>query len=333
MADDRPIFVAGAGAWGTALAVLLASRWNRAILWTRKKDHADALNEERENRRYLPGVDLPPALEATADLSLATLAEAVIFVVPAQHTRGVLTELRDVTDAAPLRVALCCKGLERDTLAPMHHVLEEVWPEAEPAVLSGPSFAADVARGLPTAVTLAAPSEDAQTFWLDRLATSSFRPYASDDLMGVELGGAVKNVLAIACGIAIGKGFGESAKAALIARGFSEFQRFGRAMGARQETMGGLSGLGDLVLTANSRQSRNFSLGFALGQGVPAAEHLAQSDSVAEGAATAGPLVRLAREKGVDLPIASAVASILDEGANVDDVITDLMTRPLTRER
>jgi len=333
MADKKPIFVAGAGAWGTALAVLLAHQGRPVTLWSRKKEHADALNEERENRRYLPGIDLPPSLEATDDLSQAAQAEAVVFVVPAQHTRGVLTELRASTDGAPLRVALCSKGLERDTLSPMHHVLEVVWPEAEPAVLSGPSFAADVAQGLPTAVTLAAPSPDARAFWLDRLATSTFRPYASDDLMGAELGGAVKNVLAIACGIAIGKGFGESAKAALIARGFSEFQRLGRAMGARPETMGGLSGLGDLVLTANSRQSRNFSLGYALGQGESAATHLAQSGSVAEGAATAGPLVRLARDKGVDLPIAAAVASILDDGANVDEVITDLMNRPLTYER
>ncbi|MEO1658202.1 MAG: NAD(P)H-dependent glycerol-3-phosphate dehydrogenase [Pseudomonadota bacterium] len=332
MADDKPIFVAGAGAWGTALAVLLAMQGRHVILWSRSKDQANALNESRENRKYLPGIDLPPSLEATDDLAEAANAEALIFVVPAQHTRRVLTELRAATDAAPLPVALCCKGLERDTLAPMHHVLEDVWPEAEPAVLSGPSFAADVARGLPTAVTLAAPTPAAQTFWLDRLATSSFRPYASDDLMGVELGGAVKNVLAIACGIAIGKGFGESAKAALIARGFSEFQRLGRAMGARPETMGGLSGLGDLVLTANSQQSRNFSLGYALGQGISAKEHLAQSGSVAEGAATAGPLVRLAKDKGIDLPIASAVASILDDGASVDEVILDLMNRPLTRE-
>ncbi|MEO1043254.1 MAG: NAD(P)H-dependent glycerol-3-phosphate dehydrogenase, partial [Pseudomonadota bacterium] len=253
MADDRPIFVAGAGSWGTALAVLIANQGYRTILWGRREEHARALNEERENRRYLPGVDLPPPLEATTDLSRVSSAQAVVFVVPAQHSRGVLIELRNAADRAPMPVVLCSKGLERGTLAPMHHVLEEAWPEAEPAVLSGPSFAADVARGLPTAVTLAASSPEAQQFWLERLATSSFRPYASDDLMGAELGGAVKNVLAIACGIAVGKGFGESAKAALIARGFSEFQRFGRVMGARHETMGGLSGLGDLVLTANSK--------------------------------------------------------------------------------
>ncbi|MEM7739622.1 MAG: glycerol-3-phosphate dehydrogenase, partial [Pseudomonadota bacterium] len=187
MADDRSIFVAGAGAWGTALAVLMANQGRSTMIWSRRKDHVRALNEERENRRYLPGIDLPPSLEATTDLSLASSAQALVFSVPAQHSRGVLIELCAATARMRLPVALCSKGLERDTLAPMHHVLEEVWPEAEPAVLSGPSFAADVARGLPTAVTLAAPTPAAQDFWLGLLATSSFRPYASDDLMGVEL--------------------------------------------------------------------------------------------------------------------------------------------------
>jgi glycerol-3-phosphate dehydrogenase (NAD(P)+) len=214
----------------------------------------------------------------------------------------------------------------------MHRVLKEAWPEARGAVLSGPSFAADVARGLPTAVTLAASDPDEREAWLDRLSAATFRLYASDDLLGVELGGAVKNVLAIACGISAGKGFGESAKAALVARGFAEFKRFGLAMGAQRETLAGLSGLGDLVLTCNSVQSRNFSLGLALGQGQDAAAYLREQATVAEGAATAAPLVDLARQKGVEMPICEGVASILESKASVDAVIEGLLNRPLKED-
>ncbi|MEM9810279.1 MAG: NAD(P)H-dependent glycerol-3-phosphate dehydrogenase [Pseudomonadota bacterium] len=332
MADETRVMVVGAGAWGTALAVLLAREGHQVSLWTRRSDHAERLQTERENKDYLPGVPLPDTLVATSTLEEAGSHDALLFAIPAQHARAYLAKLCDVSDGARLPVALCSKGLERGTFAPMHRVLKEVWPEADPAVLSGPSFAADVARGLPTAVTLAAEDEVRRNFWLDLLATSSFRPYASSDLLGAELGGAVKNVLAIACGIAEGKGFGESAKAALIARGFAEFQRYGLALGAQPETLGGLSGLGDLVLTANSKQSRNFSLGVAIGEGTKLEDYLGQQRNVAEGAATAGPLIDSARSKGINMPICAGIAAIIDDSADVDDVIDTLMNRPLRSE-
>jgi glycerol-3-phosphate dehydrogenase (NAD(P)+) len=321
--------VAGAGSWGTALATLLASTGQPVTLWARREERAVAMAEARENRTYLPGVALPPSLDVTSDPGRIDEADAALFVMPAQAAREYLGLLREASRRATLPVALCSKGLERETLAPMHRVLRQSWPEARGAVLSGPSFASDVARGLPTAVTLAARQRDERLFWLDRLSAPTFRLYGSEDLLGVELGGAVKNVLAIACGIAMGKGFGESAKAALIARGFAEFQRFGLAMGAQRETLAGLSGLGDLVLTCNSPQSRNFSLGFALGEGADAQTYLAAQNTVAEGAATAAPLVRLARDQGVEMPISEGVSAILDGKASVEQVIEGLLTRPL----
>lgn len=328
----KPIFVAGAGSWGTALAVLVAGTGREVVLWARDPEKAGAIEAARENARHLPGVRLPPTLSATSDPDEIAHAEGCLFVVPAQAAREYLTAFREASGKAALPVALCCKGLERSTMAPMHQVLEEAWPEAKGSVLSGPSFAADVAKGLPTAVTLAAKDESQRSFWLDRLATSTFRPYASDDPLGAEIGGAVKNVLAIACGISAGKGFGESAKAALIARGFVELSRFALALGAKQETLSGLSGLGDLVLTCNSSQSRNFSLGYALGQGEDPQAYLAAQKSVAEGAATARPLVEQAKELGVEMPISEGVAAILEGQAGVDAIIDALMNRPLKTE-
>ncbi|GGY37380.1 NAD(P)H-dependent glycerol-3-phosphate dehydrogenase [Parvularcula lutaonensis] len=328
----KPIFVAGAGSWGTALAVLVAGTGRDVILWARDPEKAGAINAARENRRHLPGVKLPETLSVTSDMDKIRKAEGCLFVVPAQAAREHLEAFREASGRAAMPVALCCKGLERATMAPMHRVLEEAWPEAKGSVLSGPSFASDVAKGLPTAVTLASRDESQRNFWLDRLATSTFRPYASDDPLGAEIGGAVKNVLAIACGISAGKGFGESAKAALIARGFVEMSRFALALGAKQETLSGLAGLGDLVLTCNSSQSRNFSLGYALGQGEEAQSYLAAQKSVAEGAATARPLVLWARKIGVEMPISEGVAAIIDGEASVDEVIDALMTRPLKAE-
>jgi glycerol-3-phosphate dehydrogenase (NAD(P)+) len=326
------VFVAGAGSWGTALAVLLAQKGHEVDLWARSPEKVGRMARERLNHDYLPGIHLPDRLTPTSRLEGVREADHCLFVVPAQHARGWMGELASARGDKPVPVALCSKGLERGTLKPMHEVLAEVWPMARGAVLSGPSFASDVARSLPTAVTLAAAEEEARADWLEVLSTPSFRPYASDDPLGAELGGAVKNVLAIACGIAIGKGFGESAKAALIARGFAELQRFGLAMGARPETLAGLSGLGDLVLTCNSPQSRNFSLGHALGLGEEVKAYLATQRSVAEGAATASPLTQKARAAGVEMPICEGVAAIVEGGASIDRVISDLMNRPLRAE-
>ena len=333
---DRPyrnILVAGGGSWGTALASLTARAGIATTLWARNDAVVTAINAHHENTIYLPGIALPDGLSATTDLADALEeADAVLFVIPAQHARDNLSEMARLGGDRAIPVALCCKGIERGTGALMSDVIDEAWPAAIPAVLSGPSFAADVARGLPTAVTLACADEAHGRRWQRSVSAPHFRPYLSDDIIGTELGGAVKNVLAIACGIVEGKGLGESARAALMARGFAEFQRFGVALGASAQSMAGLSGLGDLILTCSSRQSRNMSLGFEIGQGRPAADIIAERKTVSEGAATAGPLTALAREHGIDMPISMAVAGIVDGSLNVDNAIDGLLSRPLKTE-
>ena len=326
------ILVVGGGAWGTALATLTVSAGAKTCIWARNKSVVDAINQTHENSLYLAGYDLPESLTATTDLKAAAQkCDAVLFVAPAQTAREVLANLRELTDRAALPVCLCCKGIERSTQKLMTEVLSQVWPEADPAILSGPSFAVDVVRGLPTAVTLACDN-DTGPRWLATLNTGRFRPYLSQDMIGAELGGAVKNVIAIACGIVEGQGFGESARAALIARGFAEFQRLGVAMGADPRSMAGLSGLGDMILTCSSRQSRNMSLGVAIGEGGSAAEILSERHTVSEGAASAAPLVALAKSHGVEMPISTAVAAIIDGKIDVASAINALMSRPLRKE-
>ena len=326
------VFVAGAGSWGTALAALCVRAGRDTVIWSRGQAVARDIEERRENLAYLPGIALPDALRATTDRAAIRDADAVLLVVPAQAARGELTALREASGGAALPVALCCKDIERGTGRLMHQVLAEAWPEALGAVLSGPSFAADVARGLPTAVTLADEDASCGTRWLGTVATDSFRPYYSDDVLGAELGGAIKNVLAIACGVVEGRGLGESAKAALMARGFAEARRFALGLGAKSETLAGLSGLGDLILTCGSRQSRNMSLGYEVGQGADPRDVIASRRTVTEGAATAPVLVRLAQERGVEMPISEAVATLLAGDAGLDEVIHELMTRPLKTE-
>ena len=325
------ISVIGGGAWGTALANLAAHNGVETLIWAREPEVAEDINLRRENRTFLPGVTLHGGLHATSKLGAAAAAEAFLFVAPAQHARVILTALRpDAPAAAP--IALCAKGIEQASGKLLTDVLKEAWPTARPAVLSGPSFARDVALGLPTAVTLASSDAALGARWIATISALHFRPYLSDDLIGAELGGAVKNVLAIAAGVVEGKGLGESARAALIARGFAEFQRLGLALGAKRETMAGLSGLGDLILTACSRQSRNMTLGIELGKGRKAADILGERLSVAEGAATAPALARLAKDRGVDMPIASAVAALVAGEKDVDAVIAGLLSRPLKEE-
>ena len=326
------VLVAGAGSWGTALAALCVRAGRQTVLWSRGEPVARDVNERRENLAYLPGIELPEALTATTDRGAVRDAEAVLLVVPAQAARQELAGLREASGGAALPVALCCKGIERGTGRLMHQVLAEAWPEARGAVLSGPSFAADVARGLPTAVTLADEDEACSARWLGTIATEAFRPYYSGDVLGAELGGAIKNVLAIACGVVEGRGLGESAKAALMARGFAEARRFALGMGARPETLAGLSGLGDLILTCGSRQSRNMSLGYEVGQGADPRAVIATRRTVSEGAATAPVLVRLAHERGVEMPICAAVDRLLTGEADLDAITTELMTRPLRIE-
>jgi glycerol-3-phosphate dehydrogenase (NAD(P)+) len=322
--------VIGAGAWGTALALAAAQAGSFVTLWAREKEIVEAIARSAENIVFLPGIKLPPSIQATRDLASAVNADAVLIVVPAQHLRASLKAIAGKSQqGTPL--VLCAKGIERGSGKLMTEILREEIPESEPAILSGPSFARDVARGLPTAVTIAARMEVALKLQT-ALGHTTFRPYASDDPTGVALGGAAKNVYAIACGIVDGMGLGESARAALLARSFAELTRLGTALGAKAETLMGLSGLGDLVLTATSTTSRNFSFGRALGQGRTLRELDAPGHALAEGVETAPALVKRARDEHVELPVAEAVAAVLDGSLPLGEAVLRLMSRPLKPE-
>ena len=332
MAEFQTISVIGAGAWGTALANLAAHRGAKVTLWAREEEVVEAVNSAHENIVYLKGVPLHEDLKPTHVMAEAGGAEAFLFVVPVQHARAAIPALKAAAATLRAPVALCSKGIERETNLLMTEIFHEVWPEARLAVLSGPSFARDVAIGKPTAVTLACRDEVLGKRWAETIGAPHFRPYLSKDLIGAELGGAVKNVLAIAAGAVEGRGLGESARAALIARGFAEFKRLGVALGAQVETMAGLSGLGDLILTATSQQSRNMSLGFALGEGKSLDDVLGARNSVSEGVATAAGVVALGEKTGVDLPICKAVADLVAGVRSMDEIIADLLARPLRAE-
>lgn len=320
--------VIGGGAWGTALAQVLAADGSAVVLWARETEVVAAINEGHENRLFLSGIPLDPAIRATGSFADLSDCEALLLVTPAQHLRTILAEVQVV--ARPL--ILCAKGIEAGTMKLMSEVAHEMCPDSPIAVLSGPTFAHEVARGLPTAITLACDDPDLGRTLANRLARAHFRPYLSDDVIGAEIGGAVKNVLAIACGVVEGRGLGQNARAALIARGFAEMARFGLAKGARPETLAGLSGLGDLVLTCSSTASRNFSLGKALGEGRRAADLLAASPTIAEGAFTAPVLQQAAGALGVDMPVVDAVCTLLDGLEPVDQVVLGLLSRPLRTE-
>jgi glycerol-3-phosphate dehydrogenase (NAD(P)+) len=316
--------IIGGGAWGTALAQVASAAGEETLLWALEPEVVEAVNGRRENLLYLSGVPLNPAIRATSELAEVAHCDALLVVTPAQHMRSMLEQVGD--SDRPL--VLCAKGIEERTGRLLHDVARETCPRAAVAVLSGPTFAHEVAKGLPTAVTLAADDGALAAKLRDRLARPTFRIYVSDDIAGAEIGGAVKNVLAIACGVVEGKGLGQNARAALIGRGFAEMTRFGQAFGARRETLAGLSGLGDLVLTCTSTSSRNYSLGVGLGQGRPAAELLGDRRTVAEGAFTAPVLARLAREKAVDMPIVDAVDALIAGRASVEQVLDALLSRP-----
>lgn len=322
--------VVGAGAWGTALAQSLASDGSEVLLWAREPELVEEINQRHTNSLYLPGQRLAGTIRATGDPGELGGMSVLLLVVPAQFLGQVIAGL----PKGERDVVLCAKGIESGSGRLMSDVAADGAPDARLAVLSGPTFAHEVAAGLPTAVTLACSGGEEQ--W-DRLAPlvarPAFRPYYSDDVIGAEIGGAVKNVLAIACGVVEGLGLGQNARAALIARGFAEMLRFGLARGARSETLSGLCGLGDLVLTCSSTSSRNFSLGLALGKGLSAAEALAGKNSVAEGAATAPVLVELARRDGVDMPIVEAVHRVLAGKSPAAAVVDDLLARPLRAEQ
>lgn len=325
------IGVIGAGAWGTSLALTAARAGRKVHLWAREPDVVEAVREAGENSVFLPGVPLPENITATGDLARAVAgAEALLLVPPAQYLRPTLQAVTALA-AAGTPLVVCAKGIERGTGKLVTEILAEAAAGFEPAILSGPSFARDSAVGLPTAVTIAARMAVAERLQMS-LSHGTFRPYASDDLTGVALGGAAKNVYAIACGIVEGMGLGESARAALLARSFAELSRLGIALGARSETLMGLSGLGDLVLTATSPTSRNFHFGQEVGRGAPVADLRQPGKPLAEGVETAPALVQRARAENIELPIAETMASVLDGSLPLEGAIQRLMSRPLKSE-
>ncbi len=328
-AAKAAIGVIGAGAWGTALAQMLASDGREVMLWALEPELVAEINTVRRNSLYLPSVTLAANIRATGNLADIAHCDTVLAVTPAQHLARVLARLA----RPPRDLVLCSKGIEAGTGRLMNHVAAEAAPDSAVAVLSGPTFAHEVAAGLPTAVTLACSGGDEQWARIaPQIARPNFRPYYSDDVTGAEIGGAVKNVLAIACGVVDGLQLGQNARAALIARGYAEMLRFGEALGARAETLAGLCGLGDLVLTCSSTSSRNFSLGKALGEGHSPEALMADRRTVAEGAHTAPVLTELALRRGVAMPIVAAVYRLLG-GAPANEIVSELLARPLRAEQ
>ncbi len=325
------ISVLGAGAWGTALALNAARAGRDVILWGRDHEALGKIASERQLPKYLPDITFDQPLEVTTDLTEAADVDCILMVTPAQTTAKIAEDISFfVRKGTP--VILAAKGLEKNTQRMMSEVLKDYLPQSRAAILSGPSFAADVARGLPTAVTIAAETDLLAEQLCASLSNGAFRPYASSDLIGVQMGGALKNVLAIACGIVQGKQLGASAHAALMTRGFAEIQRLAGKLGARPETLMGLSGFGDVTLSCSSAQSRNFSFGFALGEGKSLADLFGPNAKLSEGAYTAGVAVELASLHGIEMPIAQAVANVLDQSITIDEAVAGLMSRPLRRE-
>ena len=332
MTNIERIAVVGAGAFGTALSLAVHSAGRTVCLWTRHAAFAADLAERRENTVYLPGAALSLEISVTASLQEVGTCDAVLMAVPAQHLRSIAARIAPVLPEG-VPVVSCAKGIEEDSLKLMTDVLAETLPGRPLAVLSGPTFAAEVARGCPSAVTLACQDPVIGKNLIRALGSRCFRPYLSDDLVGAQVGGAVKNVLAIACGIVTGRDLGDNARAALITRGLAEIVRLGRHMGARAETLMGLSGLGDLTLTCNAMQSRNYSLGVALGEGRALEAILAERKAVTEGVHSAAAVVALAERHDLEMPISEAAHAVLNLGAGVEETIEGLLARPFRPER
>jgi glycerol-3-phosphate dehydrogenase (NAD(P)+) len=327
----QTVGIVGAGAWGTALGVAARRAGRDVLIWAYEPEVIRDINEQHRNALYLPGVALDEGIEATARFNEVATCDLLLMVTPAQSLRAIAGELAPYIHAGQPLV-ICAKGIEQTTGKLLSEVVGEVLPAAEPAVLSGPGFAGEIARGLPAAVSLATAQESEGRELAHALSHPSFRCYWSEDVTGAEIGGAVKNVFAIAAGIVMGKKLGASAHAALVTRSFAEMTRFGIALGARRETLAGLSGLGDLVLTCGSPQSRNMSLGLALGEGRILGEVLKARHSVTEGIYTAGAVVEMAAARGIDMPIAQAVHAVISGLATVDEAIEALLARPLRSE-
>jgi glycerol-3-phosphate dehydrogenase (NAD(P)+) len=327
----KKIGIIGAGAWGTALATVSRRAGLEVVIQAREKEVVEAINGAHENSIFLPGIALDPAIRASGEVAEAVAADAVLLVVPAQHLRRVAKSLaRHWRPGAP--AVICGKGIEQESCLLMSEVLAETLPDAPLAVLSGPTFAAEVARDLPTGVTLASADPGLAKKLAAAIGTPRFRTYQSDDVIGAQMGGAVKNVLAIACGIVEGRKLGDNTRATLITRGLSEIVHLGTAKGAKMETLMGLSGLGDLTLTCNAMQSRNFSLGVALGEGRSLEDIQGERNSVAEGVFSASSVSGLAAKLGVEMPICLAVDGVLNHFADIDATIKGLLARPFGAE-
>ncbi|MBF0247665.1 MAG: NAD(P)-dependent glycerol-3-phosphate dehydrogenase [Alphaproteobacteria bacterium] len=328
----QTIGIIGAGAWGTALAAAARRAGRDVVIQAHEPEVAAAINTTHENAAFLPGVALDPAVRATTDLAEAVARDAVLLVAPAQFLRAVCQAAKPHWIPGTPAV-ICAKGVEKGTYKLMSQVVTETLGDAAPvAVLSGPTFAIEVARDMPTAVTLACADAGLGKRLCETLSSRCFRPYFSPDVVGAQLGGAVKNVMAIACGIVEGRGMGDNARAALITRGLAEIARLGAVLGAEEHTLMGLSGLGDLTLTCNAMQSRNFSLGVALGRGRTLDDILAERKSVTEGVYTAAAVADLARRDQVDMPICQAVNGVLNHGVDLSAIIDGLLSRPLNIE-
>jgi glycerol-3-phosphate dehydrogenase (NAD(P)+) len=327
----QSVGIVGAGAWGTALAITARRAGRDVLIWAYEPETVAGINRKHLNEVYLPGIELDPSIEATARLNEVATCDMLLMVTPAQHVSDIGGELAPyVKEGQP--IVICSKGIEQATGKLPSEIIAELMPGASVAVLSGPSFAAEIARGLPAAVTLATGEEAQGRALSHALSHPPFRCYWSDDVIGAEIGGAVKNVYAIAAGIVAGKKLGASAHAALVTRGFAEMARLATALGARRETLMGLSGLGDLLLTCGSQQSRNMSLGIELGKGRSLKEVLDQRLTVTEGVYTASAVVELAAARGIDMPIAQAVHAVVSGLATVDEAIVALLSRPLRAE-
>jgi glycerol-3-phosphate dehydrogenase (NAD(P)+) len=325
------IGVIGAGAWGTALSQALAATGRDVTIWAREEEVVHAINAQHENTMYLQGVPLHDGLKATSSLQDACAADVILIMTPAQHVRSTLEAIKPQLEKGKPFI-ICSKGVETETGYLMSEVAEEVIPAGKVGILTGPTFASEIARGLPCAVTIAMHDKELGQHVIEALGSRTLRTYLTNDVIGTQVGGAVKNVIAIACGVIAGKKMGESARCALITRGLTEIGRLAKAMGAQKETLMGMCGVGDLMLTASSMQSRNFSLGFALGEGKTLEEILGDRIAVTEGVHTAKALQVMAKNNAVDMPISRAVYQLLHEGLSIDEIIEKTLNRPLRRE-
>ena len=322
------IGIIGAGAWGTALAVTVAGKSDDVLIWAFEQETIKNINNRHENPDFLPGIAIPNAVAATGDITKLADRDFILLVAPCQHVRSIIAPLRDYKGT----MVICCKGIEVKTGKLMSNVIAEVMPKANVAVLAGPQFAKEVALKLPTATTLACENPERGTYLIENIAVPYFRPYYSEDVIGVQLCGALKNVIAIGAGMVEGANLGENAKAALITRGMAEIVRLGKKMGAKSDTFLGLSGLGDLMLTANSRSSRNYSTGYSLGQGQTIEEIMRDKKTVSEGVPTTKAALALAARHNIDMPISAAIDNIIDGKSDLKTTLKELMSRPFKKE-